>query len=228
MEPTRGENTLDLVLTTCPEMVLDLVVEPGMSDHDLVLFDLNLKPSFNKKKPLKVFVFKKGNMGAVKTDLKKHLDNYFNNEAYHKLINENYDFFKTTITEIMKKHIPQKNISGRWNLPWITSSIKRLIRKKQRLYNHAKHCNNHAAWKKFKDLRKLVKKKLAKAHSEYVSQLLTNTLKTSSSSSLSTYIKSKKTHDVGVAPLRDDKGELVSDSLGKAHALSSQFQSVFT
>ncbi|XP_048581671.1 uncharacterized protein LOC125561388 [Nematostella vectensis] len=87
MEPTRGENTLDLVLTTCPEMVLDLVVEPGMSDHDLVLFDLNLKPSFNKKKPRKVFVFRKGNMGAVKTDLKKHLDNYFNNEAYHKLIN---------------------------------------------------------------------------------------------------------------------------------------------
>ncbi|EDO37546.1 predicted protein [Nematostella vectensis] len=61
-------------------------------------------------------------------------------------------------------------------------------------------------------------KNLAKAHSEYVSQLLTvpegsETANHTITKRFWTYIKSKKTHDVDVAPLRDDKGELVSDSL---------------
>ena len=41
------------------------------------------------------------------------------------------------------------------------------------------------------------------------------------------YIRSKKSHDVGVAPLKDKEND-VTDSLGKANLLSKQFKSVFT
>ena len=55
-------------------------------------------------------------------------------EAPFKSVDENYQFFKSSINDSIRNHIPQKNISGRWNVPWLTTSIKRLTRKKQTLY----------------------------------------------------------------------------------------------
>ena len=46
-----------------------------------------------------------------------------------------------------------------------------MTRKKQRLYNKARRTDNPSDWKKFKELRKCVKKQLTTAHSEYVSDL---------------------------------------------------------
>ena len=54
----------------------------------------------------------------------------------------------------IKNHVPTKTISGRWNLPWITPGLRRLMRKKQRVYNLAKWMQNLQHWKKFKELRK--------------------------------------------------------------------------
>ena len=71
-QATRGHNILDLVFTTNPDKVTDLI----MSDHDAIIFDINLKPSTNRKQPRKVFMFKKGNMEAVRNDLKRHFEGY--------------------------------------------------------------------------------------------------------------------------------------------------------
>ena len=38
-DPTRGENILDLVLTTSPELVENLQVREPFSDHNIVTFD---------------------------------------------------------------------------------------------------------------------------------------------------------------------------------------------
>jgi hypothetical protein len=54
-------------------------------------------------------------------------------------LEENWTNFKVTLIEAMKKHIPQKKISSRWNVPWITTEIKKLIRKKRRAYNVGRH-----------------------------------------------------------------------------------------
>ena len=70
-QPTRGHHILDLVFTSNPDMVTNLEVQSGMSNHDAIIFDINLKPSLNRKQPRKVFIFKKGNMEAVRNDLKK-------------------------------------------------------------------------------------------------------------------------------------------------------------
>ena len=60
----------------------------------------------------------------------------------------------------MKEHFPQKKLGSRWNVPWMNSSIKRMIRKKQKLYNRARKSTSHVDWKKFKDLRKATKKRI--------------------------------------------------------------------
>ena len=42
-----------------------------MSDHLIVVADIDLKAKVNKKKPRTVFLYKKGNMDGVKEDLKQ-------------------------------------------------------------------------------------------------------------------------------------------------------------
>ena len=230
--PTRGKSILDLVFTTKPDMVRNVDVVSGMSDHDLVLLDVNLRPSRNKKPPRKVFMFKRGNMDSVRNDLRKAFEDYLSSVAPFKSVQENYLFFKEKIMAVIKDHIPQRTLSSRWNLPWITNPIRRMMRKKQRLYNKAKKTGDVADWQKFKSLRKHIKKQLVIAHNDYVSDLLSfpkdlNLNKPVPTKRFWSYIKSKKTHDVGIAPLKVDKGD-VTDSLGKANLLSNQFKSVFT
>jgi hypothetical protein len=43
-EPTRQHNILELVLTTNPSIIENIFVEDGMSDHKIVITDINIKP----------------------------------------------------------------------------------------------------------------------------------------------------------------------------------------
>ena len=61
MEPTRGENNLDLFFTTNPSLVKNSTVVPGISDHDMVVTDCELRPIYNRRKPRKTFQFSKAN-----------------------------------------------------------------------------------------------------------------------------------------------------------------------
>ena len=213
-------------------MVTNINVESGMSDHNLVVFDVNLKPTIIKKPPRCVYMFTRGNMSAVRNDLKKYFDNYLSMVAPSKSCDENYQFFKETIPTVINDHIPQKKLSSRWSLPWLNNSIKRMIRKKQRLYNKAKRTGNATDWRNFKIIRKQIKSQLTTAHDEYVADLLSFSKDYSTNKPVPTkrfwsYIKSKKSHDVGIGPLKEN-GVEITDSIGKANLLSQQFQSVFT
>ena len=135
--------------------------------------DITLKPSINRKQPRKVSLFKRGDIVSARNDLKIRLDNYLTKNPQDKSVDENYNFLtETAVLEVMKEHFPQKNLGSRWNVPWMTSSIKRMMRKKQKLYNKARKSNSQADWKKFKDLRKATKKRLTLVHDKYLLDLL--------------------------------------------------------
>ena len=89
-----------VVFTTKPDMVRNVDVLSGMSDHDLVLLDVNLRPSRNKKPPRKVFMFKRGNMDSVRYDLGKAFEDYLSSVAPFKSVQENYLFFKEKIMAV--------------------------------------------------------------------------------------------------------------------------------
>ena len=52
----------------------------------------------------------------------------------------------------IKKHIPQKTLGTRKDVPWMTPEIKRKIRKKQRLYNRQKNTGKADDKRKFKEI----------------------------------------------------------------------------
>ena len=58
-EPTRLDSILDLLFTTYPDLVKNVHVSPGMSDHRVVTAEVNIKPKPHKKPPRKVYLFEK-------------------------------------------------------------------------------------------------------------------------------------------------------------------------
>lgn len=69
---TRGNNTLDLVITNNPSLITACRVISGVSDHDAVLTEINIKSLRNKQTPRKIPLYKKANWEG----LKKHIS-YF-------------------------------------------------------------------------------------------------------------------------------------------------------
>jgi len=62
--------------------------------------------------------------------------------------------FKSTILDAVEQNVPSKNILGRWHVPWLTPPLKRVIRKKQRLYCKVKQLQTYESWAKFKNFRR--------------------------------------------------------------------------
>jgi hypothetical protein len=87
-------------------------------------------------------------------------------------VEENWKQFKETIETCIDKHIPKKKIGKYHDVPWMTTDIKRLIRKKQRLYNKSKKSKKPSHKKAFKDIRSLIRNKLHKNYWDYLSNML--------------------------------------------------------
>ena len=62
MEPTRGENNLDMFFTTNESLVKNSTVAPGISDHDMVVTDW---PIYNRPKPRFFFQFSEANWDKI-------------------------------------------------------------------------------------------------------------------------------------------------------------------
>ena len=51
LEPTRGENILDLIITNRPNQINRTQILPGIGDHNIPYTELSIKPARNKQTP---------------------------------------------------------------------------------------------------------------------------------------------------------------------------------
>ena len=102
-----------------------------------------------------------------------------------------------------------------------------MCRKKQRLFNKAKHSRKSKDWNAYKALKNDTNKALKSAHWQYVNNILLEGLQSKDCKPFWRYVKSKRLDTIGVAPLKS-KGNLFSDFKSKATILNDQFKSVFT
>ena len=68
--PTRGQNILDLFLTTNPTLVDNVSITPGLSDHDIVLIQVNVKPEVLKQVHRNIYLYKKANWDQLKQSMR--------------------------------------------------------------------------------------------------------------------------------------------------------------
>ena len=64
-QPTRDNNILDLVFTTNPSLVKTTSSIPGISDHAMIVTDIDIIPHYIRQKPRKVHLFSKANWEMI-------------------------------------------------------------------------------------------------------------------------------------------------------------------
>ena len=108
-ERTRMNNVLDLVFVTNINLVNNVKVYPGMSDHNCIITDINLKVKHCRKPPRTVYRFSKGNMDAVMHDLGTEFERFVRADPSSRTVDDNWNDFKTTLMSSLNKHIPRKH-----------------------------------------------------------------------------------------------------------------------
>ena len=129
-------------------------------------------------------------------------------------INNMWTEFKTGIVTSMDKHIPSKMLSSsKHTAPWITTLIKRQIRKRDRLYERTKTSNENRDWERFKNQKKKVQSDIRKSYwchvednilEEKAKEDFKNTQK-----KFWKHIKSVKKDRIGTAPLKENGAPLL-------------------
>lgn len=129
--PTRGNNILDLVITSVPDQVnvteVVKAIDADMAtDHAIVSFRI---PSFSKSpakdESLYLRLQKKGDFKGLRSSLRAaNLSNFISSDAAD--INNDWRCWKDAVLAAMADFIPKKKLKGTNPLPW----IKNLINKK--------------------------------------------------------------------------------------------------
>jgi len=133
-EPTRFGNTLDLYCANKPGLVKYITTNPGISDHDTIVVDALLRPEYVKKKSRRIYLYNKADWEAMKTGINTFTSEYLASLEDHS-VDENWVSFKQNLQELVDQHVPSRQSRSRQHLPWITPAIRRMSKKKQRLYN---------------------------------------------------------------------------------------------
>jgi hypothetical protein len=230
-EPTRGQNTLDLFITNNPTLINKVMVIPGISDHHGVLVEGNLTPITNHQQQRQVPLYKKANWDKLKEHVNhfgKNLDKTDNTTSIDLL----WLNFKTMLEAGIKKYIPHKTAKKKNSIPWLTSQVKRLIKKRDQLYIRMKKASTDLNINAFKAIKTQAQKQLRRDYWSYIQDMISpqigSTSKQDGNKKFWSFIKHVKQDSTGVAPLLGEDGKLRDDAAGKAEILNKQFTSVFS
>ena len=174
-----------------------------------------------------MLLFNKADWPTLKAKL-KHFQQSFLANHLSKTVDELWTDFTNTLDKLSEECIPSKLIRGKSSLPWITQEIKRLIRKRDRLYTRFKKSRDHDIRTKFQTLRQEIKKKIKDSYQAYLQNLLglTDDDNTCDSKKLFSFLKNSRRDQQGTPPLKHD-GILHSETKTKANLFNQQFKSVF-
>ena len=225
-EPTRESAILDLFLSNKPGLVKSCSVIPGLSDHDIVLTDCNVRAVSVEKPPRVIFKWGKANWDKIRSSLNNFKDRFLT-ICHHRTVEENYSDLNSFIIKVMDENIPTKLSKTRQSTPWFDHKLKHICKRKQRLFSAARKSLKRAAWERYRAHKRDTLKALRRARWSYLNEVLSLSLAEGDCKPLWKYIRFQKQDNLGISALKE-KGKLVSDATSKAEILSHQFSSVFT
>ena len=122
--------------------------------------------------PRKAYVYKKANYEAMKTESNIFVKDYVEKHQNCTNIDQMWYELKDHIHNIVDKHVPQTTVKHHHGYPWITSELRRLIRKRDRIYNKMKTRGKAELREHYKNLKHIVQKETRKAYWDYISNII--------------------------------------------------------
>ena len=142
---TREDKNLDLLLTNSPSPVNRVKGMPpiGKADHDIVYIEYDIKAERIQQAPRKIYLYKRADMDGLRDYLARFKDSFLSADHSHLSVNDMWVSFKSEVLAAIERFIPSKMTKTKYSLPWIDNSIKRLIRKRDKLYFRARKSSSH-------------------------------------------------------------------------------------
>ena len=138
--------------------------------HDAVLTSIDIKPNAARHKKRSVYLYNKGDMDSIKSDLKS-LASEIKEDVQTKDVNDMWSKFKNSLQESIKRHIPFKVLGNRRDIPLLTKHIKRKINRKRRLYKKSNRSNSPRVQKQLRELQKEIQNELKIEQHRYIQSL---------------------------------------------------------
>ena len=227
--PIRGRNTLDLFLTTHPNLVQRTEPGPGLSDHDLVYMELQLQFPCKQIPARPVPMYKKANWVDLKHSVREIsrsitdcVDPGDTNNMWTKL--------KEGVLAAVSKHVPHRTIKPSKDQPWVSWETKKLIRKRDKAHKRWKKTASIEAKNKFHDLKRQVQKQLRQQYWQYLEGTFTDATSNENPKPNKLFwrhVKASRTEGVGLSALKEG-GCLITDPKLQSEVLNTQFRSVFS
>ncbi|KAF2343227.1 hypothetical protein FHG87_026017, partial [Trinorchestia longiramus] len=222
-EPTRGNNILDLVMTTTDLSINGLEVTDKIGDHQMIDFSLEVQDPNTGTRHKQVLDYKRANFELMKEELGSYnyevlMNNRNAEECYMKL--------KDKIATATDHHIPRKRIRPTNNPPWFSQEIKRLINARQHSYRRLKryqtepHRQDHIH--ACRAVKRTIKSTKRNKEITVAAQAKTNPKR------FYKYVNDRRLKRDTIGPLIDSEGSTQTNNKSKAKILNTYFTSVFT
>ena len=235
--PTRPSSgrTLDLVFSSNPNTVQAHHVTPGISDHDAILFEVDLSPKYTPKPPRKVYQFHKADYDGLRFHLSSFSNQYLTSDPGKRSVEENWHKISETIHEAMDKYIPHRMSKAKRHLPWVSASVKHMMNRRDRAHKKARRTGKPKDQVAYKRLRNATVNRVRETHDRYLAEVMggINPTPTPNSSPVNgikrawSYLKLLRTESTGTPTLFWKSCVCPTDHT-KAEALREQYESVFT
>ena len=152
-------------------------------------------------------------------------------------MDENWSYISQKIPEATDHFIPHKMSKGKRHLPWVSSSVKRFMIKRNRAYEEACRSGKAVHLTKYKRRRNITTKRLRVAHDKYLNDVMAGltpeSLETEPENAGSngikrarSYLKLLRTESLGI-PASVSNNRVRFSASAKAEALRAQYDSVF-
>ena len=197
----------------------------GSSDHDIVFHEISIPIGRPIQPKRKIKLHRKTNWEQFKADINSFSESFQSEDE--SATNKLWSIFKTEIDRLSNIHIPSKMTRSRSDLPWITSSIRKKIHKRDKLYHKVKQSRGKPAHDKLKSkltkFKSIIQKGIRKSYVDYLdSVIFSYDADRCKNKKLYTFIKHKRTENTGVSPLKSE-GSTYTDPTQQATILNKQF-----
>ena len=171
---TREDKTLDLLFTNSPSPINRVKGMPpiGKADHDIVYVEYDIKAKRIQQAPRKIFLYKRADMDGLHDHLARFRDSFLSSDHSRMSVNDMWVSFKSEVLSAIERFIPSKMTKTKYSLPWIDSSIKRLIRKCDKLYFRARKSSSPDLKNHYKRFRAHVQKSIRDAYWKHATNLV--------------------------------------------------------
>ena len=225
--PTRGENILDLILTTDENLITNIEVgeEFSSSDHRIITYELKVNSDNENISFEKIPNYKKANFPK----LKHTIENInWSNICKTSDINKSWEIFTSYYNKAVNSCIPLKNRRPIRNSKpkWWNNEIKLCLTAKKIAHQKFKLTNTQNNKTEYDTQRRKAKKLIKQSKRRYEAHIARNS-KTNPKEFYG-YIRKKKTIAPTIGPLKNENGEITRDETKMARLLNNYFASVFT